>query len=119
MVADTGQFNQHVGRSLGGAITRAEYEASQNAFCTPPVAQSPLSTVIDNLRRKVGSLEGLYDGLQQKLQPIIVAVPEGPPMKEGGITGQQSAVVMELSELEYRLGMLCRKIDTLISRIEV
>jgi hypothetical protein len=79
---------------------------------------SPLSNVIEGLRRKAASLEQLYEGLQQKLSPILVSVPEGPPTKDGGISGPQSSVVMELQEIEYRLGILCRKIDLLITRVE-
>jgi len=46
-------------------------------------------------------------------------VPEQPEKCGSGITGQQSAITMELSEIEYRLGVLCRKIDVLLTRIEV
>ena len=80
---------------------------------------SALTNVINDLRRKVNSLESLYDTMAQKLAPILVPIPEAPMKDSGaGIAGPQSAVVMELSELEYRLGMLCRKVDTLITRIE-
>lgn len=108
--------NQYVGRSLG-EVTARDRDMAMNA-CAPVPAQSPLSNVIDALRRKVGALESLHDAMQQKLAPILVSVPEQ-PMKDGaGISGPQSAAVMELSELEYRLGILCRKLDTLITRIE-
>jgi hypothetical protein len=99
-------YNQHRGPSLADCPVP-----------TPP--QSPLTNVINDLRRKVSALESLTEAMEQKLGPILVSIPEQ-PMKDraGCISGPQSAVVMELGELEYRLGALCTRIDVLISRVQ-
>jgi len=100
---------------LGAALGAARYPQD----CPAPNSQSPLSAVIDTLRRKTGSLEQLFEAMQVKLGPVLVSVPEQPEKCGSGITGPQSAITMELSEIEYRLGVLCRKIDVLLTRIEV
>jgi hypothetical protein len=101
-----GLYNQHRGQSL--------------ADCPVPASpQSPLTNVIDNLRRKVSALESLTEAMEGKLSPILVSIPEQPMKDRGcGSSGPQSAVVMELGELEYRLGVLCARIDVLISRVQ-
>jgi hypothetical protein len=116
---------EEIGQYTSPPMQRDPY-AQRNTYsaslgdCPAPTAQSPLSNVINDLRRKVTALESLTDAMEGKLAPILVSIPES-PMKDrsgGAIAQPQSAVVAELAELEYRLGMLCTRIDMLMVRVQ-
>lgn len=85
----------------------------------PPAPMTPLQNVVNDLRRKTAALESLLEAMEVKLGPVLVVVPESPMKDPGNITAPQSQVVMELGEIEYRLGQLCRRVDTLMSRVQV
>lgn len=105
----------------GATFGSAQDKNYNSAVCAPPppMPQSPLTNVINDLRRKAATLESLVETMECKLGPILVSLTDHPPKESGVLSQPQSAVVAELGEIEYRFGLLCKRIDTLITRTQV
>jgi hypothetical protein len=107
----------YVGRSLNEVLARDRAMMMRNDAVPTPAA--PVTSMVNALRGRTSTLEALLDQMEGKLAPALVSLPESPEKDPGTLTGPQSALTMELGEVEQRLQRLCRRIDTLINRVEL